>query len=205
MTWWKETSLFPAGSPERGGGAGDNYPGLRPGDIPAWEPRFEYDAGREVLAPDGSYYRCLEDHIASEAFATDSTKWEVFGGPGVDTNDQDLVLDGDGVTLRLRNGSSGGVPVPDKLVDLTPFVNPPMKSGVISNDLFLGNPRRATVVFGTPFVAGTNYSPNAMCQFKDHYAISIDNVTLAGFDIVLNSKQAPQEDVLWTAIKHGEY
>ena len=69
---------------EAGGqGAGDNYYGLRPGDIPEWSSRFEYDAGREVLAPDGNYYRCLIDHTASEIFNDDIANWELFGGSGL--------------------------------------------------------------------------------------------------------------------------
>jgi len=116
-----ESKLFGDQSRAEGGGqgAGDNYHGLRPGDIPAWSQRFEYDAGREVLAPDGNYYRCLRDHTASEDFNTDIANWELFGGSGLDTNDQLLKQDRD--TIVLSNGSTGGVPIPDSVVDMNDF------------------------------------------------------------------------------------
>lgn len=82
-----ESKIFPRQSKVASGGqgAGDNYPGLRPGDIPAWEQRFEYDEGREVLAPDGNYYRCLIDHTATDDFNTDllAGNWVIFAGAGL--------------------------------------------------------------------------------------------------------------------------
>ena len=116
MTWFKESKQFP---PANGGNTGDNY-SLPSGDIPPWEPGYEYDAGREVYAPDGSYYRCVTDHNSTGNFATDlgNGLWSVFAGPGVNTDEQQLSLDGDGVTLRLGNGTG-----PDTTVDLTPFLD----------------------------------------------------------------------------------
>jgi hypothetical protein len=117
MNWWKNTRLFPPGIDAAN--QNGQYPGQKPGDIPTWEPRFEYDEGTEVLAPDGSYYRCIESHIASEDFDSDSTYWEVFGGPGVDTNDQLLgKVDDD---LVLSGGTNGGVPIPNSVVDMNAF------------------------------------------------------------------------------------
>jgi hypothetical protein len=118
MTWWKETPLFPPGG---GGRENGQNPGQLPGDIPEWEQRFEYDEGTEVLAPDGSYYRCVESHIASEDFANDLTAgyWSVIAGPGIDTNDQLLgKVDDD---LVLSGGTNGGVPIPNSIVDMKAF------------------------------------------------------------------------------------
>lgn len=116
-----ESKLFGKQSKAEGGGqgAGDNYHGLRPGDIPPWSERFEYDAGREVLAPDGNYYRCLVDHTASEDFNADIANWELFGGSGLDTNDQLLTKVGDNIVLS--GGSTGGVPIPDSTIDMNDF------------------------------------------------------------------------------------
>ena len=84
MNWWKETNLFPASGVN--GSQNGQYPGQRPGDIPEWEARFEYDAGEEVYTS-GNYYRCAESHIASQVFATDlaAGKWVIFAGPDVVT------------------------------------------------------------------------------------------------------------------------
>lgn len=117
-----ESRLFPKQSQAASGGqgAGDQYTGQRPGDMPDWQANFEYDAGREVLAPDGNYYRCLIDHNSTGNFATDLGNgfWVIFAGAAIDTDNQVISLDGDGVTLRLSNGL-----VPDSTVDLTPFLD----------------------------------------------------------------------------------
>ena len=117
-----ESKLFPSQSKSANGGqgAGSQYTGQRPGDVPGWSERYEYDNGIEVLAPDGSYYRCVQDHISTGSFATDlgNGLWVAWAGAAIDTDNQQLSLDGDGVTLRL----SGGL-VPDTTVDLTPFLD----------------------------------------------------------------------------------
>ena len=90
MGWFKNTKVFAAGG--EGGNQNGQHPGQRPGDIPTWEERFEYDISSEIFAPDGNYYRCIENHVASNSFATDlaAAKWTIFGGPGINTDDQTL-------------------------------------------------------------------------------------------------------------------
>ena len=203
MNWWKNTRLFPPGidSANQNG----QHPGQRPGDIPTWEQRFEYDEGTEVVAPDGLYYRCIADHIASEDFASDIANWVVFGGVGAaDTNDQEIVLDGDNVTLRLRKGTIGGVPIPDSTVVL-PFSTPaPTKSGFIVPGGFTGSPAKAAVIFATPF-ADALYTPSVTMLSPDNYSPTVESITPNGFVINLNSKSSPTMNVDWTAIKHGQY
>ena len=204
-----ESKIFPRQSKVASGGqgVGDNYQGLRPGDIPAWEPRFQYDEGREVLGPDGNYYRCNVGHIASENFASDTANWEIIAGSGIDTNDQSLSLDGDGTTLRLSNGSNGGSPVPDKTVDLSSFVNAAQRSGKVLKTAFavVGEVQKATVTFTTP-MPSADYTPTAsIIGPKDNYAVTFESVTANSFIINLNSKVAPSEDVLWGAMVHGEF
>lgn len=200
MTWWKETSLFPPGG---GGNQNGQHPGQRPGDIPTWEERFEYDFGTEVLAPNGLYYRCIADHIASEDFTSDIANWALFGGPGAaDTNNQEISLDEDGVTIRLSQGTIGGVPIPDSTVTLPTAT--PTKSGFNVPGDFSGSPMKASVIFTTPF-ADEFYTPSVTIVGLDNYAPSVEDITVNGFVINLNSAKSPVTNIGWTAIKHGEY
>lgn len=93
-----ESKLFPKQSKARGGADNSQYPGQLKGDIPDWKPRYEYDAGIEILAPDSNYYRCTASHYSSALFATDAANWTMFAGPGMlspDTNfaEDDLIFD----------------------------------------------------------------------------------------------------------------
>ena len=246
MSWWKETSLFPPGG---GGRENGQNPGQLPGDIPDWQERFEYDYGTEVAAPDGNYYRCVQDHIASEVFADDLTAgyWVIFAGAGLDTNDQTLSKVGD--DLVLGGGTDGGVPIPDstvdmnsfaylwetcgkpltdftvtdlvavcrwngvefeklnlplqKIADLIPAVAPTKSGKAIVGD-FSGTPKKASVTFATAF-SDADYTPNVSVVIPDNYSVSVEDITTTGFTINLNSDVAPATDLLWTAIKHGEY
>jgi hypothetical protein len=210
MTWFKESKQFPPGSPERSGGAQDNY-NLPSGDIPQWEERFEYDEGREVRGTDGNYYRATEDHTASEIFANDlaDNKWELIAGSGLDTNNQVLEITGEGDELTLSNGSVGGVPIPDSVIDMTQFASlydnwAPTKSGKLLPGAFTGNPKRAIVTFATAFNT-PNYSPSVTITGPDNYSVTVESVIAGSFVINLNSNVAPTQDVSWHAVRHGEY
>jgi len=78
-----------------------------------------------------------------------------------------------------------------------------MKSGVVTAASFTGNPMTATVTFAKAF-ADANYSPTVTTQVEDEYATTVSSVAAGSFVINLNSGTAPTNDVLWTAIKHGE-
>ena len=68
MSWWKNTKLF---KPTAEDSVGDKYKGLPPGYIPEWQAGFEFNFGREVLGPDGKYYRCIVSHDSSDKFEND--------------------------------------------------------------------------------------------------------------------------------------
>ncbi len=75
------------------------------------------------------------------------------------------------------------------------------KSGVLISGNFSGNPKIATVTFGTAF-ADANYSISAIGV--DSRAWSIQSVVAGSFVINSNSNTVLTGDVHWTAIKHGE-
>lgn len=99
----EESKLFGRASKLNKGNS--QHPGQQPGDIPSWNQAYEYDLGVEVKGPDDNYYRCLEDHT-SDNFVVDlgSGKWVIFGGPGINTDNQTLYLIGN--VLYITGGNS---------------------------------------------------------------------------------------------------
>lgn len=75
------------------------------------------------------------------------------------------------------------------------------KSGVISSGSFAGNPKTASVVFGTAF-ANANYSVSFVGI--DSRAWSLNSILASGFTVNANANTALTGNVYWTAIKHGE-
>lgn len=78
------------------------------------------------------------------------------------------------------------------------------KSGLRAGNTFTGgNPKKSTVTFVGAF-ADANYSVSVMGQGGDNFAFTIESKLAGSFVISTNSAQAPSNNVLWTAIKHGE-
>jgi hypothetical protein len=66
-----ESKLFPRASKLKGPG-NSQYPGQQEGDIPNWKEKYVYALDREVMDLNtGLYYRCIQEHTASEIFAND--------------------------------------------------------------------------------------------------------------------------------------
>lgn len=76
-----------------------------------------------------------------------------------------------------------------------------IKSGVIAPASFVGNPKKHTLTFGTPF-PGTEYSITVLGGDSRSWSYE----TLAAGSVVINSNAngALTQPVLWIAISHGE-
>ena len=80
---------------------------------------------------------------------------------------------------------------------------PITKADVVAGASFAGNPKTATVTFGTAF-ADANYSVSIMSTANRTWTVS--SVAAGSFVINSNSNTAlTGKNVYWTAIKHGEY
>lgn len=66
---------------------------------------------------------------------------------------------------------------------------------------FIGNPKKATVVFGTAFASGTY---EISLSGTDVRIWSWESLTLSGFVINTNANQIPTGNVHWTATATGE-
>jgi hypothetical protein len=120
----------------------------------------------------------------NEGIAEIATQAEVDAG----TDDNRIVT-----PLKLANYS--GFPVVLK-----------QKAGVVLNATFTGNPKTATVTFGTAF-ADTNYSVSLVCNTTGgtSYTPVIENIATTGFDINMTVNNISNlTDVRWIAVKHGE-
>jgi hypothetical protein len=77
----------------------------------------------------------------------------------------------------------------------------PAKSGYKAYTDFTGNPKKATVTFGTAF-ADANYTPTIIGVDVRNW--SPESITASGFVINANANQALTGNVYWSAVKHGE-
>ncbi|GAG35964.1 unnamed protein product, partial [marine sediment metagenome] len=80
------------------------------------------------------------------------------------------------------------------------------KAGVVLNAGFTGNPKTATITFGTAF-ADANYSPTFQPNTTNNksFKADIENITASSFDVNLHVNNISDlVDVRWVAIKHGE-
>ncbi len=66
---------------------------------------------------------------------------------------------------------------------------------------FTGNPKTATVTFGTP-LASASYTALITTRDGDNYNATPENRTVNGFDINLNANPLPTNSVLWAVILH---
>jgi len=79
--------------------------------------------------------------------------------------------------------------------------SPKIKSGVITAGTFTGNPKKATVTFGTAF-ADANYSVSIIGI--DSRSWAIETVAAGSFIINANANLALTGNCYWVATKHGE-
>jgi hypothetical protein len=90
---------------------------------------------------------------------------------------------------------------PDVVANTAKLSSLKEKSGVVAAVSFAGNPKKATVTFGTAF-ADANYSVSILGV--DSRAWSIENQLAGSFVINANANAALTGNVSWKAIKHGE-
>ena len=90
---------------------------------------------------------------------------------------------------------------PDVVANTAKLSSVKEKSGVVAAVSFAGNPKKATVTFGTAF-ADANYSVSILGV--DSRAWSIENQLAGSFVINANANAALTGNVSWKAIKHGE-
>lgn len=76
-----------------------------------------------------------------------------------------------------------------------------IKSGVITAASFTGNPKKATLTFGTAF-SSANYS--VVVLGGNSRSWSFESKVAASVVINANANAALSQDVLWIAIDHGE-
>lgn len=75
------------------------------------------------------------------------------------------------------------------------------KSGVLTPASFTGNPKKATLTFGTPF-PNTNYSVSILGP--DGRMWSYESLLAGSVVVNSNSNTTPTGDVMWMAFSHGE-
>lgn len=75
------------------------------------------------------------------------------------------------------------------------------KNGSVTGTTFAGNPKKATVTFGTPF-PDNNYAVTVTGEVSRSW--SVESKTSAGFTINANANLAFTENVFWMAAQIGE-
>ncbi len=88
----------------------------------------------------------------------------------------------------------------EELLDVSSLLA--MRSGIVLAATFAGNPKTATVTFTTPF-SDAVYSIGVIGE--DQRSWYIQSKVAASFIINTGSNTAPSFDVMWTAIKSGEF
>lgn len=101
------------------------------------------------------------------------------------------VLDGE-AKLWQKFGSND---IDWKLVSLS------TKSGMVIKTNFAGNPKKASVVFGTPY-PDANYTPQILSG--EPRVWTYESQTANGFVINANANQVLTADVRWSTIYNGE-
>ncbi len=116
------------------------------------------------------------------------------------------VMEGDSDSDDIPNASTvTGVTISDALETLDGQALA-TKAGSVVNATFAGNPKTATVTFGTAF-ADANYSPVIVCETINGTAYTPVVESIAAGSFVINMTVNNINDltaVRWTATKHGE-
>jgi hypothetical protein len=83
-------------------------------------------------------------------------------------------------------------------------VMPIIKSGKLLNSDFTGTPKKASVVFASPF-SDTNYSVSFSGTDGRIFTIDTDSQTVDGFIVNTNADLALVNNVLWIATQNGDF
>ena len=130
-----------------------------------------------------------------ESFLYENTGFIVLGGGG-----------GGGITYVATDATLSGDGTPAFPLSVVQSAGLPTKSGIELNATFVGNPKRAVILFATPF-ADANYSisVDAHTNLNTQYIISIELISANGFTINMGVNNINNlVDVRWIAIKNGE-
>lgn len=138
----------------------------------------------------------------NKRFVTDAEKTTLSNTSGTNTGNQTSIVGITGTKSQFNTAVTDG----DFLYvgDVVPALK--TKSGVALTVSFAGNPRKATVTFGTAF-ASANYSPIVTCQTTGNttFVPVVESILAGSFVINLGANNTNNlTDVRWTAILHGE-